>query len=358
MSYYLLEHGQREHWYKTRQNEVTLGVIHTAEMAPDLDGADDAGERLNRYAATTDRSVSWHDTSDRDSHVEMLPLSYTGWHVRGYNSRSVGLEQALYARSWPLLTPEQRREFIEQAAHAVARWVREFDLPLRVLTRAQADANQKGLVAHATLDPARRSDPGAAFPWAELLLVSAELLGVSPAQPAPEPEAEAERQREAELLQFGDAGKDVQDWQRHLKLWNRSALPTFGPDGGFGGETRFWTRAFQKFARITVDGVVGPRTHAAMADFVAGRTSVEPATGYQLPDFDGELLTQPPTRRFAQADEWQRALNAWRTGAVKVDGWYGPVTETWTRAFQQAAGVGVDGVVGRVTWGAMQRLLD
>lgn len=355
MSTYLEQHGQREHWYETRQNEVTLGVIHTAEMVPDLEGADDAGERLANYAATTTRSVSWHDTTDRDSHIEMLPLSFTAWHARGYNSRSVGVEQALYAHSWPSLSASQREEFIGQTAHAVARWVREFDLPLRRLTRAQADAGMKGLVAHGTLDPDRRSDPGPEFPWDLLMLVTGDVLGVGVDQPAPAPERE--RQREVDLLQFGDAGKAVLDWQRHLKLWNPSALPTFGADGGFGGETRFWTRAFQKFAQIAVDGVVGPRTHGAMADFVSGRTSVEPASGYQLPDFDGTLMAQPPTHRFAQADEWQRALNAWRHGVVKVDGWYGPVTETWTRTFQQAAGVSEDGVVGPNTWRAMARLL-
>lgn len=356
MATYLEEHGQHEHWYESRRNPVTLGVVHTAEIVPDLEGVDDAAGRLLRYAATTTRSVSWHDTTDRDSHVETLPLGWTAWHVRGYNSRSVGDEQALYARSWPDLTDEQIAEYIEQTAKAVARWVEAFDLPLRVLTKKQADAEMKGLVAHATLDPGRRSDPGADFPWPLLLRMAHDLTSAPVEEVAPEPPRKREKQ--AGLLQFGDENGDVANWQRALKRWEPRSLPGFGVDGDFGGETRFWTRAFQKFAAITVDGIVGPQTREAMRKALSGRTSVDAQAGFKLPDFGGTLLTQPPARQFSQAKVWQRALNAWRKGVVKVDGWYGPITETWTRTFQRAAGVKVDGIVGPKTWAAMRRVVS
>ncbi|MBA2558934.1 MAG: peptidoglycan-binding protein [Propionibacteriales bacterium] len=46
----------------------------------------------------------------------------------------------------------------------------------------------------------------------------------------------------------------------------------------------------------------------------------------------------------------QRRLNQLGYGPMPVDGYFGPVTESWVRKYQADTGLFVDGVVGPVTW--------
>lgn len=48
----------------------------------------------------------------------------------------------------------------------------------------------------------------------------------------------------------------------------------------------------------------------------------------------------------------QQQLNNYGYG-LKVDGWYGPLTDTVVRRFQAAHGLAADGAVGPLTWGAL-----
>lgn len=68
------------------------------------------------------------------------------------------------------------------------------------------------------------------------------------------------------LLEKGDSGPLVVELQKHLiKLGHE--LPNFGADGDFGDETVAAVKAFQKRVGFTgedVDGVVGPKTRAAL----------------------------------------------------------------------------------------------
>lgn len=66
------------------------------------------------------------------------------------------------------------------------------------------------------------------------------------------------------LIRRGDKGAAVTEWQSALRNWNSRALPRFGADGDFGGETEDWTKRYQQAAGIGVDGIVGPQTRSAM----------------------------------------------------------------------------------------------
>lgn len=362
MGYYLLDnknpHGS--HFYKTRKAKVLAGVVHTGENLPDYEPPDTAGESLARYAATTSRSVSWHDTSDSDSRIDMLPHSYTCFHVRGYNSRTLGLEQGTQAAKWGAASEEWVDGILEQTARVLASWAEEFDLPVRRIGKAALDAGQKGFIGHADLDPGRRSDPGRDFPWDRVLDITSGLLG-APVEEPPEVDTTQPVQQDRSVLQFGDRGDKVREWQQSLLRWNGRALPQFGADGGFGGETRFWTRTFQKAAGITVDGIVGPNTRKAMSAALTKAPSVgEPAKPVRtgIGDYRGKLLKlQRPLLRHQDVRDWQKGINRWRKGALKEDAVYGPITRSWTETFQRAAGLRIDGIVGPKTWSALDRVL-
>lgn len=149
-----------------------LIVVHTAESLPDFEGSDTSGEALSKYASTTARSVSWHSTVDADGTIPMLPDSYVGAHVVNYNRCSVGMEFATKAHMWVEAAqkyPAWYAGIMGQGANQVAWWCKTHYIPAVRLTKAEADMGKRGVIDHARLDPARRTDPGAAFAWERFL---------------------------------------------------------------------------------------------------------------------------------------------------------------------------------------------
>ena len=65
----------------------------------------------------------------------------------------------------------------------------------------------------------------------------------------------------APYLSMGDRGKAVQDVQTKLQALN---LDTGGLDGNFGPRTRQAVIEFQRSHQLTADGIMGPKTWAAM----------------------------------------------------------------------------------------------
>ena len=174
MSYYLLDHPNPNgpFYYPTRRcafGHPYLIVVHTAEALPDCDPSDTSAESVARYGATTTRPVSWHATVDSDSIIQMLPPEYTAFHAHGYNSCSLGIELATQADAWAQSPQWWIDLIIDRAAFVCADWVKQYQIPVRRITRRQADEAEGGFISHAALDPGRRRDPGAAFPWQQFL---------------------------------------------------------------------------------------------------------------------------------------------------------------------------------------------
>lgn len=104
-------------------------------------------------------------------------------------------------------------------------------------------------------------------------------------------------------------------------------------DGIFGFQTEKAVRAFQKAARLKVDGIAGPQTLAKLV---------------------------VPLKRGAKGDSvraLQTALNTiiadsevLNNNPIKVDGIFGAQTEAMVRAFQSVVELKQDGVVGPQTW--------
>jgi hypothetical protein len=184
--FYLLdnENPNGPHYYKSRNTSLKHIVLHITAGLEDLDGANDqSAEKTARYAATTSTKVSWHAAADSDSCFYLLPASYTAFHCRGFNSSGYGLEISKRNTRWTGMPPAWTEATLQHAARILAPVVKAHGIPLKRLTKAQAQAGQKGFLYHSDADPTRRSDPGADFPLDRLFaLIEAEL---SPATPIP-----------------------------------------------------------------------------------------------------------------------------------------------------------------------------
>ena len=64
-------------------------------------------------------------------------------------------------------------------------------------------------------------------------------------------------------LRLGDTGDAVKEMQARINVWN-AAHPALSIDGDFGPSTLAGLREFQKEHHLTIDGVCGPNTWAAL----------------------------------------------------------------------------------------------
>jgi hypothetical protein len=95
----------------------------------------------------------------------MLPDAFTAYHVIGYNSSTLGIEQACQSAKWDEYPSDWVDAIISNTAKVVGDWCKKYNIPAKRITKAEFDAGGRGVLAHADLDPVRRSDPGKSYPW-------------------------------------------------------------------------------------------------------------------------------------------------------------------------------------------------
>ncbi len=142
------------------------------------------------------------------------------------------------------------------------------------------------------------------------------------------------------LLRQGDHGDAVMDLQHRLALIGFS---TDGEHQYFGPSTEAALRLFQQTRGLVVDGVCGPHSWTALVE-------ADNRLGDRL------LYLRAPMMRGDDVEELQRQLGRLGFDARWVDGIFGPNTQTATCEFQDNVGLPADGVVGRSTVEALNRL--
>ena len=132
------------------------------------------------------------------------------------------------------------------------------------------------------------------------------------------------------LVKKGDSEHPVRTLQHLL----RAQKQTVTVDGQFGTKTETAVKAFQKAKKLTVDGIVGPKTWAAIVITVKQGSKGDAVRGVQE-EFQFRNLSGDPTE------------------GPQIDGIFGPVTDQAVRAFQEALEITMDGIVGPITWRAL-----
>lgn len=130
------------------------------------------------------------------------------------------------------------------------------------------------------------------------------------------------------LVRRGALEHPVRTLQHLLRAHGKSV----SVDGVFGAATETAVREFQTSRGLAADGVVGPHTWSALILIVRVGSRGEAVRGVQE-EF-----------RFRAGDP---------SHSLQVDGIFGPRTDAAVRAFQDALGLAVDGVVGPITWRAL-----
>jgi peptidoglycan hydrolase-like protein with peptidoglycan-binding domain len=140
------------------------------------------------------------------------------------------------------------------------------------------------------------------------------------------------------VLSPGDEGHQVQLLQQ--------ALGNVSVDGVFGPETEAAVQKFQASKGLTVDGIVGPATSAALRGKSSG-TAFAADLSTTTPGSSGEESSSGTSSATVSTSAVKQLQSALR---LPVDGDFGPATEAAVRRLQARHGLTVDGIVGPGTW--------
>ena len=163
------------------------------------------------------------------------------------------------------------------------------------------------------------------------------------------------------VLRTGSSGTAVRELQFYLYLMSayESSIPPVSIDGKFGADTERAVRAYQRFAELTVDGVVGRTTWNSLYGRASQLRSSGPVVTLKRLPYPGAPLTVGSSGEAVLYYNLLLQRIAYYFSSVEAPPLadrYTEETATATRSAQQLLGLEQTGIADADTWAAVEAL--
>ena len=163
------------------------------------------------------------------------------------------------------------------------------------------------------------------------------------------------------VLRKGSSGTAVRELQFYLYLMSayESSIPAIGIDGQFGASTEAAVRAYQRFAGLTVDGVVGRTTWNSLYDKASTLRESGPVVTLKRLPYPGTPLTVGSSGSTVLYYSLLLQRIAYYYSSVEappLSDQYTDKTAAATRSAQELLGLPETGIADAETWTAVEAL--
>lgn len=163
------------------------------------------------------------------------------------------------------------------------------------------------------------------------------------------------------VLRVGSSGRAVRELQFYLYILSayQSSIPAVSIDGRFGPSTEASVRAYQKFAGLTVDGIVGRATWDSLYKRASQLRQSGPVIVFKRQPWPGAPLqegSEGPSVLYYTVLLQRIGYYFDSVQSLPLSNRYTPETVVATRSLQALLNLPVTGVVDQETWAAAEAL--